>query len=100
MYFIIDYTDKLGTETLRAEVRPLHRAHIYQEDSGVKIILSGPTDRTDSRLGTMLVVEADDWAQVKQFAKADPYVTEGVVEAVEIRSWNWVLGRPSPAVGH
>ena len=95
MYFIIDYTDLPDTQELRAEIRPLHRAHIYQDGTDVKIVLSGPTTRLDGRPGTMLVVQADDLEQAQQFAKTDPYVSKGVVERVEVRSWNWVLGQPS-----
>jgi uncharacterized protein YciI len=97
MYFIIDYTDAPDTQALRAEVRPLHRAHIYRGASPVRLILSGPTELPSGETGAMLVVEADALEAVQHFTASDPYVLQGVVAQAHIRAWNWTAGCPTAA---
>lgn len=43
--------------------------------------------------GSLLIFEAQDRAAVERFMATDPYVVEGVFERVDIRRWNWTLGR-------
>jgi uncharacterized protein YciI len=40
----------------------------------------------------MLLFEADSPEVVEAFARADPYVTEGLVTRWEVRKWNTVAG--------
>jgi uncharacterized protein YciI len=47
--------------------------------------------------GALLVFRAESPAVVEAFAMADPYVIENLATAWRVRSWNVVVGEPSPA---
>jgi uncharacterized protein YciI len=47
--------------------------------------------------GSLLVVEADDIEAVRRFVAEDPYQLAKVYATVEVRPWNWGLGRPEAA---
>jgi uncharacterized protein YciI len=42
--------------------------------------------------GALLVFRADDAAGAEEFARADPYVREGLATAWQVRPWNVVVG--------
>jgi uncharacterized protein len=42
--------------------------------------------------GALLVFRAESAALVEEFARADPYVTDGLVTAWRVRPWNIVIG--------
>src|SRR5258706_7086374 len=42
--------------------------------------------------GALIVFHADSAAPVESFARADPYVIEGLVTAWRVRPWNVVIG--------
>jgi uncharacterized protein YciI len=98
MYFAVWATDREGVLETRLKVRDAHRARL--RDPGphrVKVIFGGPTssDSPDAAMnGSLLVIEADDIDAVRRFVAEDPYELAGVYARVEIRPWQWGLGRP------
>jgi uncharacterized protein len=44
--------------------------------------------------GALIVFHSDSAASVEAFARADPYVIEGLVTAWRVRPWNVVIGAP------
>lgn len=95
MYFVIWGTDKPGVLATREATRPKHRDHLRETKRKVKLHHGGPTLDADGKMnGTLLVVEADDIAEVRAFADEDPYNKAGIFEKVEIRPWNWTTGVP------
>lgn len=100
MYFLVLATDSAGTEEMRREIRPIHRAYLRNPcNHRVKVHLGGPTLTTqgEEMNGTLLIVEAEDIAAVSEFVADDPYSQAGVFKSVEIRPWAWTLGAPEPA---
>jgi uncharacterized protein YciI len=60
-----------------------------------ELLLAGAfTDPADRAL---LVFRAADRSQVEEFARNDPYVTNGLVTRWEVRSWNVVIGNERPS---
>jgi uncharacterized protein YciI len=80
-----DYIERRGT--LRAEHLQLAWAAQQRGD----LLLGGAlTDPTDT---AVLLFKADLPTVVESFAKADPYVTNGLVKAWRVREWTTVVGR-------
>ncbi|URW75645.1 YciI-like protein [Sphingomonas donggukensis] len=72
----------------------LRSAHLTLAQAAVdrgELVLGGaladPVDRA------VLLFAGDDAAVAEGFARADPYVTEGLVTAWRVRAWTTVVGR-------
>ena len=97
MYFAVWATDRAGALPERERVREQHRARLRNPGAhAVKVVLGGPTlDEGEGAMnGTLLVVQAESIDAVRQFIAEDPYTLAGVYASVEVRPWNWGLGRP------
>jgi uncharacterized protein YciI len=74
----------------RAPLRPDHlglaEAAHERGDLLMAGALSDPADRA------VLVFRGEDGSAAEAFARADPYVREGLVRAWEVRAWNVVIG--------
>jgi uncharacterized protein YciI len=95
MYFVVFNTDKPGALPTREATRPAHRVHLREHKHKVKLHHAGPTLTDDGKMnGTLLIVEADDIAEVRAFVADDPYSKAGIFASVDIRPWNWTTGVP------
>jgi uncharacterized protein YciI len=79
-----DYLDR------RAPLRPEHLALAEAAHDRGELVMAGalaePADRA------VLVFRAEDPAPAEAFARADPYVREGLVRSWEVRPWTVVIG--------
>jgi uncharacterized protein YciI len=89
MYYILFYKADADYIEKRAPYRPEHLALAtkYKEDG--KIVMAGAF--ADPADGSAIVFKADTIAEVEEFAKNDPYVTNGVVKDWHIRQWTVVI---------
>ncbi len=97
MYYAVWATDRTGALTDRERVREAHRVRLRNPgEHKVKVLLGGPTldERAVAMNGSLLVVEADDIEAVRRFIAEDPFQLAKVYATVEVRPWNWGLGRP------
>lgn len=80
--YCMDYPDAYP---LRMANYDSHRA--FLASSPIKIVMSGPMESDDGqkRIGSLLIIEAEDMEQAKAFSDADPFRRNGVFETVEIR---------------
>jgi uncharacterized protein YciI len=79
-----DYLDR------RAALRADHLALAEAAHGRGELVLAGAmSDPYDQAL---LVWSTDDVAIVEAFAKADPYVVNGLVKRWRVRTWNVVIG--------
>ena len=92
MQFIIYALDKPDGGAARARNRDAHRARLHDHDHPVKIISAGPLLEGDDPVGSVFLIEADGLEQVRAFIAADPYVTNGVYESVDVRPVKWTIG--------
>ena len=79
---------------LRAEVRPAHLAALeYLAEHG-RIVHAGPMlDEEGCAVGSVVVFEAEDLEEARQFAERDPYVTKGVFARYEVYETRVVFPR-------
>jgi len=98
MLYVILGRDRLGSLSKRLEVRPNHLARIDPLVQEGRILLAGPMPNVDSDnpgdagfSGSLIVAEFDSIDQARTWAEADPYMTEGVFESVEVFPFKQVL---------
>ena len=98
MLYVILGRDRLGSLSKRLEVRPAHLARIDPLVQEGRILLAGPMPNVDSEnpgdagfSGSLIVAEFDSIDQARTWAEADPYMTEGVFESVEVFPFKQVL---------
>jgi len=88
--FVLTCIDKPGALDQRMAAREAHLAYV-RGSSVAK--LGGPLlDEAGGMAGSMLIIEADDLAAAKAFSAADPYLTAGVFESVDVRPFKVTLG--------
>lgn len=75
----------------RQQLRPRHLTHAQEALERGELVLAGalanPVD------GAVLLFNAPSPEVVESFARADPYVTSGLVTRWRVREWTTVVGR-------
>lgn len=79
-----DYVEK------RAPYRSAHLALIRQAHERGELVMAGAL--ADPADGALLVFRGPSPESAEAFAKADPYVRNGLVKSWRVRKWNTVLG--------
>lgn len=90
MHYLLTY--KLAPDYLarRGQFRTPHLQLAWDAQERGELLLAGPlADPADT---AMLLFQGDSPAAAEQFAKADPYVTNGVVLSYQVRPWDTVVG--------
>jgi uncharacterized protein YciI len=89
-YFVLIYHVGGGFVTRRAAFREKHLTLVGEAHARGELVLAGamgdPVDRA------LLVFRARERATAEEFARADPYVTAGLVERWEVQPWAVVVG--------
>ena len=91
MLFSVHALDRPGTAEKRKEVHADHVSHLrIAKDYGVSITVGGPlvADDGGTSIGSLMVLEAPDRAAVERFNRADPFFSNGIWGAVEIRRFD------------
>ena len=97
MHFLLMYDAVDDYVTARAPYRKVHLLHANAAYDRGELILGGalanPAD------GAVLVFQGDSPKVAEDFAKADPYVINGVIKSWRVREWTTVVGdNPSVVV--
>ena len=79
----------------RAPFRGAHLALLRDANARGMLLFAGPLG--DPPDGALLVIRAESAAAVEDFARADPYVSEGLVTGWRVRPWNIVIGAETVA---
>lgn len=80
-----DYMDK------RAAVRPAHLELARASVARGELQLGGAVPHDDPPFG-LLLFKGESAAVAEDFARADPYTTQGVVTSWRVREWITVVG--------
>jgi uncharacterized protein YciI len=90
MHYLLFYDVVDNYAERRTPFRMAHIAHAKAAASRGELVLGGalanPVD------GTVLLFKGASPAAAEAFAKADPYVTNGLVAKWRIREWTTVIG--------
>jgi uncharacterized protein len=89
-YFALFYETVDDYVARRAQFRSAHLDLAREAHARGELLLAGAfADPVD---GALLVFRAPDKGIVEDFARRDPYVTEGLVRKWEVRPWTVVIG--------
>jgi uncharacterized protein len=90
MHYLLFYEVGDDYVSRRAEFREAHLAKAWQASARGELVLAGalanPAD------GAVLLFRGDSPEVAEKFAKADPYVTSGIVRRWYVREWTTVAG--------
>ena len=93
LYLYIGRDGAHGAER-RPDARPKHLAHLEPLDDAGRIRFAGPLlDDDEKPCGSLIVFEAENLAEARRIAESDPYLTEGVFDAVEVFATKGVFPR-------
>jgi uncharacterized protein YciI len=93
LYLYVGRDSARGAE-LRPAARPKHLTHLEQLDEAGRIRFAGPLlDENDAPCGSLIVFEAVNLEEARRVAEGDPYLSEGVFDAVEVFATKAVFPR-------
>ena len=89
-HFALTYDVVDGFIDKRTRYRAAHLAMVREAHARGELLLAGALG--DPPDGALLVFRAERAEAVESFAKADPYVTNGLVTRWRVRPWTVVVG--------
>jgi uncharacterized protein YciI len=90
MHYLMSYQLSADYMARRAEFRDEHLKLAWEAQERGEIVIAGAlADPVDTAL---LMFQGDSPEAAERFARADPYVTHGLVTGYSIRQWNTVVG--------
>lgn len=98
MLYAIVGRDVAGSLPLRQHARAAHLVRIRELADAGRVVLAGPLPAIDAPdpgpagfSGSLIVAEFESLDAAREWIDADPYVTEGVFESVEVKPFLKVL---------
>ena len=88
-YFALTYEVVDDFVNRRMPFRPAHIKEVRDAHARGELIMAGALA---DPAGALLVFRAADKSVAENFAKADPYVNEGLVNKWQVRPWSVVVG--------
>lgn len=90
MHYLLFYDTAPGYLERRADFRPGHLEHAWAAKERGELVLAGAlADPVD---GAVLLFRGDSPNVAEEFARNDPYVTNGLVASWRVREWTTVVG--------
>ncbi|MDP1568531.1 MAG: YciI-like protein [Vicinamibacterales bacterium] len=89
-YFALIYDVVDGFVDKRTPFRPAHLSGVREAQARGELIMAGALA---DPAGALLVFRGADKSVAEDFAKADPYVHEGLVKSWAVRPWTVVVGQ-------
>lgn len=90
MHYLLIYELVPDYVERRAAFRSAHLERAWEAASRGELLLGGALDDPVDR--AVLLFDAESPQAAQAFARADPYVTEGLVTRWEVRAWKTVAG--------
>jgi len=98
MWYVIIGKDAPNALEIRKRVRPAHLARARQLVEDGRMLVAGPCPAIDSPdpgpagfTGSVIIAEFASLQDARAWVAADPYVTDGVFESVDVRPFLKVL---------
>lgn len=74
----------------RDEHRPAHREFLSGLAQEGVVVASGPL--SDEPSAALLLLEGESVAEIRDLLSQDPFAQQGIIETVEVREWDVVIG--------
>ena len=94
MLFVATCTDKPQSMELRLSTRPAHLAYLQGLGSNVKAGGALLTPDQTSVIGSMLILEGENEADIAAILARDPYALAGLFASVDVKPWRQAVGVP------
>lgn len=94
-HYLLSYDTAPDYLARRATYRPGHLAHAWAAVERGELLLGGAVG--DPAESALLLFDCASPAVAEAFARADPYVAEGLVTAWRVRAWTTVVGNGAAA---
>ena len=91
-YFALTYEVVDDFVNQRTPFRPAHLKEVREAHERGDLIMAGALGEP---AGALLIFRGADKSVAENFAKADPYVNEGLVKSWSVRPWTVVVGQDS-----
>ena len=89
-HFLLFYEYAADVLERRPQFRGAHLEHAWAAAERGEILVAGAL--ADPIDGAVLMFAGEDKSVAEDFARADPYVTGGLVERWHVREWTTVVG--------
>lgn len=87
--YAVRYTYSDNTAA-RDEHRPAHREFLSGLAADGVVVASGPL--ADGPAEALLLLEGESGEQIRDLLSLDPFAQQGIIESVEVREWDVVIG--------
>jgi uncharacterized protein YciI len=98
MWYVIYSKDRSDSLQARMKARPEHVARLNALQEQGRLLLAGPRPSIDAEdpgpagfQGSLVVARFESLQDARQWADADPYVSAGVYESIEISPFKRVM---------
>jgi len=93
MLYVAYCLDKPGHEAVRAENRSAHVD--FLKSYAANVAMAGPvlSDDGQQMVGSLLILEFENRAELESFLKSDPYAKAGLFASVDVRPWRKTIER-------
>ena len=98
MWYSIVSQDVKDSLSKRTKARPEHLARLAKLKDAGRLSVAGPQPAIDNLepgaagyTGSLIIAEFDSLADAQDWAEADPYVSAGVYESVNVKPFKKVL---------
>ena len=98
MYYAIHAYDAPDSMNKRRAVRPAHLERLKELKQQQRLLMAGPFFNQDTNnpaqggiKGSLIIAEFSDLQTAKEWASADPYVTAGVYQTIEVHAFQPVI---------
>jgi uncharacterized protein YciI len=89
-HFLLFYEGAPDYLARRPQYRDLHLKHAWAAAERGEIVVAGAL--ADPVYGAVLMFAGEDESVAENFARADPYVVNGLVKYWSVREWTTVVG--------
>lgn len=89
-HFLLFYELAADYLERRPEFRSGHLEHAWNAHGRGELLVAGAL--TDPADGAVLMFQGEDPSAAEAFARADPYVANGLVQKWHVREWTTVIG--------
>lgn len=91
MLFVVIGMDKENSGELRAATRASHLE--FLNNLGGNLKLAGPfLDEDANKIGSLLIIEADNLQKLEELLQQEPYVKAGLFKELSIKLWDYSCG--------